>query len=113
VNDLENRKKLLLAEAEVYRQTLKLELQNLRIYGIKTRRKLTSFRAGNPALLIAIPMLTSLLARRHRLRRLGAWSFIGWQFVRRLLPLLDSRPPRGRRLPDYRTAAEEYLENKM
>jgi hypothetical protein len=111
VSDLDKRKKLLIAEAEVYRQTLKLEFQNLRIYGLKQKRKLTSFGGGNPLLAFGMPMLTSLIARRRKARRWGALAFIGWQLYSRLGSFL-MRPPSVvyRR---ERTAAEEYLEKRM
>jgi len=111
VNDLEKRKKLLLAEAEVYRQTLKLELNNLRIYGLKTRRKLTSFSVGNPVLVFGIPILTSWLARRRKLRQAGALGFIGWQLLKRCLSLIPDRLPQ--RWRSRRTGAEEYLARRM
>jgi hypothetical protein len=112
MNDLERRKKLLIAESEVCRELLRLELYNFRIYGIKARRKITSFGSGNPALIAGIPLLTSLLARKRRFRRLGAWGFIGWQVFSRAAGLFRRRrdPANGYRA---RTAAEEYLENRV
>ena len=112
MSDLDKRKKLLIAEAEVYRQTLKLELQNLRIYGLKAKRKLTSFGGGNPLLAFGVPMLTSLIARKRKARRWGALAFIGWQVYNKLGTLL-MRPPTVVYSTRERTAAEEYLEKRM
>lgn len=113
MSELDNRKKLLMAEAEVYRQTLKLEIQNLRIYAIKTKRKLTSFNAGNPALMLGIPMLTTLLSRRRgKMRRWGAWGFMGWQLFQRVSEMLRSRSGRDERY-EAQAAAEEYLEKRI
>ena len=112
MNDLERRKKLLIAEAAVYRETLKLEFQNLRIYGLKTRRKLTSFRGGNPLLAFGIPMFTSLIARRRRARKWSALAFLGWQMFNRIAPALAARR-RDRMVDGEEVAAEEYLAKRL
>ena len=112
MSDLERRKKLLIAESEVCRELLKLQLYNFRIYGIKAKRKFTSFSTGNPALIAGIPLLTSLLSRKRKLRKVSAWGFLGWQLLRKAGGLFrrPSNPaPRFR----ARTAAEEYLENSV
>lgn len=111
MSDLDNRKRLLIAEAEVYRQTLKLEFQNLRIYGLKTKRKLTSFGGGNPLLAFGIPMLTSLIARRRKARKWGALGFIGWQLWSKLGSLLTRAPTVV--YSREQTEAEEFLEKRM
>lgn len=111
MSDLEKRKKMLIAEAEVYRQLLKLEVQNLRIYGIKTKRRLTSFSGGNPLLAVGVPMLASLIARKRKARRWGALGFLGWQLYQRFGPAISSRfaakAPRGR------TASQEYVLDRV
>lgn len=112
MNDLERRKKLLIAESEVCRELLRLQMYNFRIYGIKAKRKITSFRTGNPALIAGIPLLTSLIARKRSFRKLGAWGFLGWQLLSRAGGLFrkSAETRKGFRT---RTAAEEYLENRM
>ena len=112
MNDLERRKKLLIAESEVCRELLRLQLYNFRIYGIKARRKITSFSTGNPALIAGIPLLTSLLARKRKLRKAGAWGFLGWQLLSRAGGLFR-RPARQGGGFRTRSAAEEYLENSV
>jgi hypothetical protein len=113
VNDLERRKKLLIAEAAVYRETLKLEGQNLRIYGIKTTRKLKSFGGGNPLLAFGVPMLASLVARKRKARRWGALGFIGWQLFNRLTQSLVVARARRYRSDGVHTEAEEFLQERM
>jgi hypothetical protein len=110
MSDLETRKKLLIAEGEVYRETLKLEIQNLRIYGIKTKRRMSSFGPGNPLLALGIPLVTSWLGRKRGGRRWGALAFLGWQLFDRISAAL-----RGKRtvFQNGKTAAQEYLERKM
>ena len=113
MNDLERRKKLLIAEAAVYRETLKLECQNLRIYGIKTTRKLKSFGAGNPLLAFGVPLLASLVARKRKARRWGALGFIGWQIYNRLTQSLMAARSRRYQSDGDQTEAEEFLQQRM
>ena len=113
MSEFENRKKLLIAEAAVYRETLKLEMQNLRIYGIKTKRKMTSFGGGNPLLAFGVPMLTSYLAKKRGARKWSALAFMGWQLYNRFGPALVSRFTVPRSTEDEGIAAEEYLERRM
>jgi hypothetical protein len=110
VSEFENRKKLLIAEGEVYRESLKLQIQNLRICGLKAKRKVTSFNAGNPVLAFGVPLLTSWLGRKKRARRWGALAFIGWQLYNRFGSTLVGRFTTSR---TGKTAAEEYLEKRM
>ncbi len=115
MSDLENRKKLLITEAAVYRETLKLEIQNLRIYGIKAKRKMTSFGGGNPLLAVGIPMLTSFIAKKRKARKWGALAFIGWQLYNRFGAALTRRGSFSTESEseEENLAAEEYLEKRM
>jgi len=113
VSDLEARKKLLIAEAAVYRETLKLEVQNLRIYGLKTKKKLTSFRQGNPLFAFGIPVLTSLIARKRKARKWSALAFIGWQLFNRVGEMMASRSARRQGFEEEETAAEEFLGKRI
>ena len=112
MSDLEKRKKLLIAEGEVYRESLKLQIQNLRIYGIKTKRRFTSFNAGNPVLAFGVPMIASMLGRKKRSRRWGALAFLGWQLYNRFGATVIGRFTTPRATVS-RTEAEEYLEKRM
>jgi hypothetical protein len=82
MSELKNRKAMLIAESEVHREMLKLEIQNLRIYGLKTKQKLMSFKPGNPALAVGVPLLMSLIGRKRGMRRWGALGFLGWKLAR-------------------------------
>jgi len=85
LSDLEAKKKALIAEAEVYRQTLKLEIQNLRLYGAKAKRAVGSFSFSNPLLVIGATLAGTLLKRRNSFRlRAATVSFIAWQAYQRL-----------------------------
>ena len=55
MNELEAKKRALVAESEVYRETLKLEVHNLRLYVSRTKQKLTGFTRPNPLLMLLVP----------------------------------------------------------
>ena len=65
MNELEAKKKALVAESEVYRQTLKLEIQNLRLCAVRSRRKLSLLGASSSLLMLGAPLARSLLGRRR------------------------------------------------
>src|SRR2546423_8775456 len=90
MRDLETRRKALAAEAEVYRQTIKLEIQNVRLYTHQTKRKYTTLRPGNPLLIAAAPLLTALLRRTRPVRKLRFLSsaLLAWQMFNRIAPLI-------------------------
>ncbi len=85
----------MVAESEVYRQTLKLEVQNLRLYGARVQRKLGFFSPMNP-LMMALPFGLSFLRFRgprwfrgkRKWRRPGflGSALLGWRLYRRLGP---------------------------
>ena len=82
-----------MAESEVYRQTLKLEVQNIRLYGVRVQRKFTLMRLANPLLLLARSVGSRFFKRGRRLRRRGKWSLLGiglmaWRVYRNDGPLL-------------------------
>lgn len=95
LNDLERRKRALVAESEVYRQTLTLEIQNLRLYGVRMQKKLAVMRLANPLFLFGASLLGSRLFRRRRAERKprGKWTrlfgaaLMGWRLFRQFGPL--------------------------
>jgi len=90
MNQLEAKKKALVAESEVIRETMKLELHNLRLYTARTKQKFTSLGSPNRLLLLAAP-LAGLILRRKRgsLFRRVAMGLATYQFSNRVLPLLS------------------------
>jgi hypothetical protein len=102
----------LIAEAEVYRGLMKLEMHNLRIYGLKTKRKLTSFKTLFPMLMGGVPAAGALgalgplgtLFRRKRggssLNRLAAAGVLGWQIYTGISRLFNAFTS-PRRSPPY------------
>ena len=93
LKELQERKKALVAESEVYRQTLILEIQNLRLYSVRTQRKFTLFRLANPLVLLVGSLLGSrFMAGRFARKRRGKWSRIlaaslmSWRLFRSFRP---------------------------
>lgn len=78
------------AEAEVYRQMLKLEVQNIKLYARQNRRKYTSIRPANPLFAAAAPVVAALLRRTKPVKKLSTLSkiLIGWQMFSRFTPFL-------------------------
>src|SRR6266481_7327572 len=98
MNELEAKKRALVAESEVYRETLKLELHNLRLYVSRTKKKLTSFTRPNPFLMLAAPLAGAFFRKCSSswLRR-ATMAFLSWQVSSRLMPFLSGlfSPTRG------------------
>lgn len=91
---LEARKKLLVAESEVYRQTLRLDAQNLRLYSMRMQRKYATYAALKPVLLATLPFATSLFSRKQtesrRPRSMLSTALAGWRMYKKFQPLLAS-----------------------
>ena len=88
MKELEARKRALVAESELYRETLKLELLNLQVYGQRMERKVASYAALKPLLFIVAPLVGFLLGRRRLERRgLFATVLIGYRLYRGFAPL--------------------------
>jgi hypothetical protein len=115
MRELRERKRQLVAESEVYRETLRLEVQNLRLYGLGLKEKLSALRAMNPLFVAAATLLGTPLggvfARRRKRSwlRLGLTSLVGWQVYRQVAPLLQLflQRSRARTATDGATAEAE------
>jgi hypothetical protein len=113
MSDLETRKRMLVAESEVYRELLKLQIHNLRIDGIRARKRFKIFRIFSPLLMMSLPMAGSLFkAKRRRFtwKRIGALAFVAWRFYQKVGAVLGGFAARSRH---QATAAEEYLEKRI
>lgn len=98
--ELETRKRVLVAECEIYRQTLKLEMHNLGLYGTAMRRKLSIFRWVQPAVAVIGP-LSALWLNSRRVRaekNSGVFSklLLGWRLYRKYGHLLANLLPSGK-----------------
>jgi hypothetical protein len=117
---LETKKKLLVAEAEVYRQLLKLELQTFKVYSKRTKRRMTSVSTYLPLLMSGLPFVTGLFGRKKSqssspvssLKRMSSLLMLGWKTYQRFGPFFGRRTFSVRR-PETKTAAEEYLSKRL
>ena len=98
LKELEARKRALVAESEVYRQTLTLEIQNLRIYRVRMQKKLVVARLANPLFLFGASFLGSRFfgrsARRRprgKLSRVVGATLMGWKLFRQFGPAIQKR----------------------
>ncbi len=99
MNNLAEHKKELLARSEYYRQSMAVELQNIRAATAWVPRTIQLFRMASPLLVVAAPALGMLLGRRshekaaaprkHMLGRILA----GVQAFRRVKGFLDAFRP--------------------
>ena len=85
IKELEEKKRALAEECDLYRQTLRLEVQNLRLQATWTKRRFTSF-TGSPLWTI-LPPLLKLFSKRQR-RKSSKWRMIStalalWQVYRK------------------------------
>jgi len=90
MKDLEARRKALAAEAEVYRQTLKLEIQNIRLYSRQMKSKYTAVTPKNPLFMVLAPLVTGLLGRTKPVKKLKfvSTALMVFQLFKRFSPLL-------------------------
>lgn len=99
MTELEKKKRMLLAESEVYRQLLKLEFHNLKICRLQAKRRFTSFGLTNPLFMLGLPAVGALFMKGSPVagslfgrRRRSGWKqfiatvFMSWQAYNRLVP---------------------------
>jgi hypothetical protein len=119
MSKFEERKKLLAAESEVYRQLLKLELQTFKVYGVRTKRRLTSARTYMPMIMAALPLMRGFLGGGKKrtkggggfsLGRMGSLLMLGWKTYQRFSPMFSRRKTASEA---RQTAAEEYLSKRL
>lgn len=111
MSDFETKKKLLVAESEVYRQLLKLEFQTFKVYAKRTKRQLTSARSYVPLIMTGLPLLGSLFGRKRgsSLNRMGTMAVLGWKAFQQISHLFGHK----KAPEDGQTAAQEYLSKRL
>jgi len=90
VEDLQAKKRALVRESEVYRQTLVMEFHNLRLYTERIRSKVTKLSRLNPFLTLAAPLAGGFFRRtvgRSKLRFVGK-ALMAWRLYKQFAPLL-------------------------
>jgi hypothetical protein len=93
VEGLEERRRALVAESEVYRQTLHLHARNFRLYATRTNNRFQGLTKLSPLIALALPLAKLLLERkktrsRSPLLRLATAGFAGWKIYRKFSPVL-------------------------
>lgn len=116
MSKFDERKKLLVAESEVYRQLLKMELQTFKVYTTRTKRRLTSATSYLPLVLSGVPFLAKMFMRKKgrspasSFKRMTSLMMLGWKTYQRFGGFFArSNAPRT---PE-KTAAEEYLSKRL
>ena len=61
VANLEERKRALAEESELYRQMLHVQIRNAQLYSLSVRDKFRSFNKTNPLLILGLPLLLRLI----------------------------------------------------
>jgi hypothetical protein len=115
MSKFEAKKRLLVAESEAYRQLLKLEIQTLRLHGMRTKRRLLSFGTYLPLLMSGIPFVTGLFKRkRGGFGRLGSLAFLAWKAYRRFAPMFGrGKFSMAKEELEEKNAAEEFLAKRL
>jgi hypothetical protein len=107
IKELEAKKRALAEESELYRQTLRFEVHNLRLHAAWTKRRMT-WLTFSP-LWKLFPLFLNSFGKKKR--RSSKWRILstalaGWQLYRKFsgfLPALFSRSRRAR-VPDEESA---------
>ena len=104
VKDLAARKRALLSQSEVYRQTLALDVQNLQLYAITMQHRLKRLRTIASIVTVAVPLARTLFRSRSLLQAAPAASvakrgffrtlLAGWRLYRKYGPIIQTFVPR-------------------
>lgn len=110
VKELEERKRFLLARSEMYRQTLTLEVANIKFSAALMKRKLKSPKSALIMLGLAVPAIGFFIGRRRAKAKAAAAGpagllpkmLVGLKLFSRFAPLLKKFGPGGKRQPGER-----------
>jgi len=83
IKEIEQRKRALVEESDLYRETLKIQVQNLRLYGMRARKRFSWFSPSNPLMMFAGPLAWGLIRKRKfpKVRFVTA-AVMGWKIFR-------------------------------
>ena len=116
MTDLEKRKKMLVAESEVYRELLKLEIQTYRIHAIKLKKRVSALGTYGPLAMSSLPFVTAMFGGRKKkklsINRLSSLVFLAWKTYKQVKPLFRG-PFATHRTRRTETEAEEYLSKRI
>src|ERR1051326_1346933 len=104
IKEIEDRKKALIAESELYRQTLGVQIQHLRLYSAQVRAKFSLLALSKPLLRFGLPLL---LRRRRapKMSMIGA-GLLAWRVGRKIVSLFPGLVSRLRRKREERAHRE-------
>jgi hypothetical protein len=99
MKELEARRKALAQESDVYRETLKLQLQNLQLYGAHVRQRFNFLRPSNPLMMLIGPLIGGLVQSRRKSSRMGLFATLlfGWKMFRKMRALIPALLARRKR----------------
>ena len=113
---------MLVAESEVYRELLKLELQTFKVYGKRAKRRLTSVSTYLPFVMSGLPFLKGIFGGKKSksaaaspgssLKRMGTLFLLGWKAYQRFRPFFGGKFA-AEQVEPTKTAAEEYLSRRL
>jgi hypothetical protein len=111
MSKIDEKKRLLAAESEAYRQLLKLEIQTLKLHVVRTKRHFASATSYMPLVMSGVPLLGLLFGRKRgsSFKRISALFLLGWKAYQRFAPMFSRR----KRSEDGQDAAEEYLSKRL
>ena len=117
MSKFDDRKKLLVAESEVYRELLKMELQTFKVYTTRTKRRLSSATSYLPLLMSGLPFLANMFMQKKgrssgsSLKRMASLVMLGWKTYQRFGGFFGRTQFRAPAAEN--TAAEEYLSKRL
>ena len=116
VKELEERKRFLLARSEMYRQTLTLEVANIKFSAALMKRRLKSPKSALLMLGLAVPAVGYFMGRRRSKAKAAAAGpagllpkvMVGLNLFSRFAPLLKKFGPGAKRQPGNRQNARQF-----
>jgi hypothetical protein len=106
IKDLEERKRALIRESDLYRETLIIEIHNLHLYALRTRDRFAPVKRWSPLFALLGPLALNFFRRRSapKVRWLTRILLV-WRVFKRLRFLLPR--PFGRRRQPRKTVPQE------
>lgn len=85
INQAAARKRALCAQCDIYRETVRLELRNLHLYGVSTRRRIARLNQFLPIFTAMAMLARSYVKKRSKPSLLGR-ALWAWQLFQTVAP---------------------------
>jgi len=103
IKELEARKQALAEECDLYRQTLRFEIHNLRLHATWMKRR-ASWLTLSPLWPLILPLVKAFVKRKQKQQHSSKWgvfstALVGWQLFQKIshfVPAIFSRSRRAR-----------------